>query len=64
MIVILVLPREHAQGVKQLSCPSVVVGTKIATFRVLGICVHYNHNQLVDIGGKVVSLRFEMLKMA
>ena len=36
---ILWLPCAHAQGVKQLICPSVVVGTKIARSRLLDIYV-------------------------
>ena len=32
----------------------VVVGTKITRSHVLGICACYKHNQLVDIGGKLV----------
>ena len=43
----ILLPRTHAQGVKQSVCLSVVVvvvvvvvGTKIARSRVLGICMH------------------------
>ena len=61
------LPRTHAQGVKQSVCPSVVVvvmGTKIARSRFLGICACYKHNQLVDIGEKLVCTRFELLKKA
>ena len=47
----------HAQGVKQSVCLSVivaiiVVGTKIAKSRVLGICAYSKHNQSVDIGEK------------
>ena len=58
------LPRAHAQGVKQSVCPSVVVvvGTKIARSRVLGICACYKHNESVDIDEKLVSTRFELLK--
>ena len=55
------LPRAHAQGVKQ---SSVVVGTKIARSRVLGVCGHCNHDESVDIGEKLVFARFEFLKMA
>ena len=48
------LPRAHAQGVKQSVCLSVVVvvvviGTKIARSRVLGVCACCKHNQSVDI---------------
>ena len=43
------LPRAHAQGVKQSVCTSVVlvivVGTKIARSRVLGICACCRYNQ-------------------
>ena len=56
------LPRAHAQGVKQSVCPSVVViviivvvvGTKITRSRVLGICASCKHIQSVDIGEKLV----------
>ena len=60
------LPRAHAQGVKQSVCPSVVVvvGTKIARSRVLGICAYCKHSQSVDIGEKLVCTRFELLKTA
>ena len=65
-VLILLLPCTHAQGVKQSVCLSivVVVGTKIARSCVLGICVCYKHNQLVDIGEKLVCTRFELLKKA
>ena len=53
----------HAQWVKQSSVV-VVVGTKIARSRVLGICACYKHNQSVDIGEKLVYTRFELLKKA
>ena len=57
-----------AQGVKQSVCPSVVVvvvvGTKIARSRVLGICACCKHNQLVDIVEKLVCTPFELLKRA
>ena len=51
----LFLPRAHAQGVKQSVCMSVVVvvvvvGTKIARSRVLGVCACCKHNISVDIG--------------
>ena len=53
------LPRVHAQGVKQLVCPSVVVvvvvGMKIVRSRVLGIYACCKHNQSVDIGEKLFS---------
>ena len=42
----------------------VIIGTKIARSRVLGICAHYKHNQSVDIGEKLVYMRFELLKKA
>ena len=63
------LPRAHAQGVKQLVCPSVVVvivivGTKIARSRVLGVCACIKHNQSVDIGEKLVCTGFKLLKKA
>ena len=65
------LPRAHAQGVKQSVCMSVVVvvvvvvvGTKIARSRVLGVCACCKHNQSIDIGEKLVYTRFELLKKA
>ena len=60
------LPRAHAQGVKQSVCISVVVvvGTKIARSRVLGICARCKHNKSVDIDEKLVYMCFELLKMA
>ena len=59
------LPRGHAQGVKQSVCPSVVVvGIKIAISCLLGICMCYKHNQSVDIGEKLVYTRFKLLKKA
>ena len=60
------LPHAHVQGVKQSVCLSVVVviGTKIARSRVLGICACCKHNQSVDIGEKLVCTRFELLKKA
>ena len=55
------LARMHAQGVKQLVCLSVVVivvvvvvGAKIAISHLLGICVCYKHNQLIDTSEKLV----------
>ena len=56
------LPHVHAQGVKQSVCPSVVVGTKIARSRVLGICACCKHNQSVDIGEKLVCIRFRIAR--
>ena len=60
------LPHTHAQGVKQLVCPSVVVvvGTKIAICEVLHICACCNHNKLVEIGEKLVSTCFKWLIIA
>ena len=59
------LPRAHAQGVKQSVYPSiVVVGTKIARSRILGVCACCKHNQSVDIGEKLVCTGFELLKKA
>ena len=59
----------YPQGVKQSVRPSViivvvVVGTKITKSRVLGICACYKHNKSVDIGEKLVCMRFEFLKKA
>ena len=42
----------------------VVVVTKIARSRVLGICVCCNYHELVDIGEKLVSVCFKLLNMA
>ena len=42
----------------------VVVGTKIARSRILGIYACYLHNQSVDIGEKLVCTGFELLKKA
>ena len=69
VLLTILLPRAHAQGVKQSVCMSVVVvvvvvGTKIARSRVLGICACYKHNQSVDIGEKMVCTRFEFLEKA
>ena len=65
MFATIFLPRAHAQGVKQSVCLSVVVvGTKIAKSRVLGIYACCKHNQSVDIGAKLVCTRFELLKKA
>ena len=65
------LLRIHAQAVKQSVCLSViivivivVIGTKIARSRILGICVSCKHNQSVDIGEKLGCMRFELLKTA
>ena len=57
------LPRAHVQGVKQ-SLSVVVVVTKIARSRVLGICACCNYHESVDIVEKLVSVRFELLNMA
>ena len=66
ILTIHLLPRMHAQGVKQSARLSVivVVGTKIARSRVLGICASYKHDQSVDMGEKLVCTRFELLKKA
>ena len=40
----------------------IVVGTKIARSRVLGVWACYKHNQSVDIDEKLVYTRFESLK--
>ena len=60
------LPRTHAQGVKQsvLSVCLSVVATKIARSQVLGICACCNYNESVDIGEKLVSVHLELLNMA
>ena len=51
------------KAIKQSSVV-VVVGTKIARSRVLGICACCKHNQSVDIGEKLVYTSFELLKKA
>ena len=65
----LLLPRVHAQGVKQsvlsvVCCLLSVVVTKIARSRVLAICACYNYHGLVDVGEKLVSMFVELLNMA
>ena len=42
----------------------IIVSTKIARSRVLGICAYCKHNQSVDIGEKLVYKGFELLKRA
>ena len=42
----------------------IVVDTKIARSQDLDICVCYKHNKLIDIGAKLVSVRFKLLNMA
>ena len=37
----------------------VIVSTKITRSQVLGICACCKHNELVDIGEKLVSVHFE-----
>ena len=64
IISVLLLPRAHAQGVKQSVCMSVVVGMKIASSGDLGICTCCNNDESVDIGEKLVSARLKLLKMA
>ena len=57
-----ILPRAHAlQGVKQSVCPSVVivVSTKIARSRDLGIWATRKHNESIEIFEKRASLCFE-----
>ena len=55
----------HVQGVKQsVLSVVVVIVTKIARSRVLGICACCNYYELVDIGEKLVSVCFELLNMA
>ena len=58
----LLLPRAHAQG--SFVCRLSAVVTKIARSRVLYIYACYNYHELVDIGEKLVSVRFELLNMA
>ena len=57
------LPRAHAQGVKQSVCMSVVVGMKIASSGDLGICTCCNNDESVDIGEKLVPARLKLLKI-
>ena len=60
----IITPRACARG---KACPSVVVvvvvvvRTKITRSRVLGVCACCKHNQLVDIGEKLVFTGFEFL---
>ena len=42
----------------------VIVGTKIARSRDLGVYACWKHNESVDIYEKLVSVRFELLNMA
>ena len=56
------LPRVHAQGIKQ-SVLSVVV-TKITRSQVIGICACCNYHESVDLGEKLVTVCFELLDMA
>ena len=58
-----ITPRTCARG-KAISfvCLSSVVVTKIARSRVLGICACCKHNESVDIGEKLVSVCFKVLK--
>ena len=42
----------------------VVIGTKIARSRVLGVCACCKHNQSVDIDEKLVCTGFELIKKA
>ena len=42
----------------------VVVSTKIARSRYLGICACWKHNESVNICGKLVTVHFELLNMA
>ena len=37
---------------------------KIARSQLLDICAYYKHNESVDIGEKLVSVRFELLNIA
>ena len=53
----------HYARTKVICCLSVVV-TKIARSRVLGICACCNYHELVDIGEKLVSVRFKLLNTA
>ena len=54
---VLVVTRMHAQGVKQ--SVRLVVGTKIARSRVLGICACCKHSKSVDTYEKLVYVRFK-----
>ena len=57
-------PARMRRGKKNRFCLSVVVVTKIARSRILGICACCDYHELVDIGEKVVSVRSELLNMA
>ena len=54
----------HVRIITPRACARAVVVTKIARSRVLGICACCNYHELVDIGEKLVSVRFELLNMA
>ena len=65
----IITPHTYTRGkaigfVCRLSVVVVVVVTKIARSRVLGICVCCNYHEWVDISEKLVSVRFELLNMA
>ena len=65
-LILIISPRAYARG-KAIGLSVVVivvVSTKIARYRILGICVSCKHNQLVDIGEKLVCTCFELLKKA
>ena len=63
-----ITPRACARGkaISFVCCLSsvIVVIMKIARSGVLSICSCCNYHELVDIGEKLVSVRFEVLNMA
>ena len=58
------LPRAHAQEVKQSLSVIVVVVTKIARSGVLSVCSCCNYHELVYIVEKLVSVSLELLNKA
>ena len=64
----ILLPHAHVQGVKQLVLSvcrlSVIVTTKIAISRGLGILVTHKHNESVEIGEKLASACFDSFDTA
>ena len=64
VIIKIFTPRACARGKAIGLSICVVISTKIARSRVLGIYACCKHNQSVDIGEKLVCTGFELLKKA
>ena len=68
LVCVLFTPRTCARGkaigLSVVVVVVIVVGTKIARSRVLGVCACCKHNQSVDIGEKLVCTDFKLLKKA